>query len=191
MRLIVGLGNPGDRYARTRHNVGSRVAERAAARWAVALRESGSSRQGRGVVGSFPITLAVPLTWMNQTGSVVKALLEALSLSPEALTIIHDDLDLELGRLRFKRYGGHGGHNGVLSIITALGTDRFCRLKIGIGRPGPDEDPVEFVLSPFAPEEMARVEAGVERAVEALDCLLKEGLEAAMNRFHVRPEPDA
>lgn len=143
------------------------------------------------MVGSFPITLAVPLTWMNQTGSVVKALLEALSLSPEALTIIHDDLDLELGRLRFKRYGGHGGHNGVLSIITALGTDRFCRLKIGIGRPGPDEDPVEFVLSPFAPEEMARVEAGVERAVEALDCLLKEGLEAAMNRFHVRPEPDA
>lgn len=132
----------------------------------------------------------MPLVWMNQTGPVVKALLETLSLSPEALTVIHDDMDLELGRLRFKRFGGHGGHNGVLSIITVLGTDQFCRLKVGIGRPIAGEDPAEFVLSPFSSDEMVQVEPSLVRAVEALDCLLKEGLAAAMNRFHGRNHQD-
>ncbi len=189
MRLIVGLGNPGDRYACTRHNVGYRALEHAAERWSVTLHESGSARQGRGMVGTVPVTLAEPLTWMNQTGPVVKALLEALSLSPDALTIIHDDMDLDLGRLRFKRVGGHGGHNGVLSIIDALGTDQFFRLKIGIGRPAPGEDPAEFVLSPFSPDENRQIDQDMERAVDALGCLVKEGLNTAMNRFHMK-EPE-
>lgn len=186
MHLIVGLGNPGARYARTRHNIGVRVLELAAARWSVNLGPAGRARSGKGRVGSVEVRLAAPLTWMNETGPAVKALLEELTLSPRDLVVIHDDLDLELGRLRIKRNGGSGGHNGLLSILTALETDEFCRLKVGIGRPAPGEDPAEFVLSPFPPEETPRIEAGLERAVAALESLVAEGVESAMNRFNVR-----
>jgi PTH1 family peptidyl-tRNA hydrolase len=190
LRLIVGLGNPGERYARTRHNIGVRVLERAATRWSVNLGPAGRPRSGKGRVGSVEVRLSAPLTWMNETGPAVKALLEELTLSPLDLVVIHDDLDLELGRLRIKRNGGSGGHNGLLSILTALETDEFCRLKVGIGRPAPGEDPAEFVLSPFPPEETPRIEVGLERAVAALDALVAEGVESAMNRFNMRVEEE-
>lgn len=184
--MIVGLGNPGERYALTRHNIGILVLELAAARWSVDLGPAGRARGGNGRVGSVEVRLAAPLAWMNETGPAVKALLEELTLSPRDLVVIHDDLDLELGRLRIKRNGGSGGHNGILSILTALETDEFCRLKVGIGRPAPGEDPAEYVLSPFPPEETPRIEEGLERAVAALESLVAEGIEAAMNRFNVR-----
>ena len=190
MHLIVGLGNPGERYAHTRHNIGVRVLELTAARWSVNLGPAGRPRWGNGRVGSVEVRLAAPLTWMNETGPAVKALLEELTLSPRDLVVIHDDLDLELGRLRIKRNGGSGGHNGLLSILTALETDEFCRLKVGIGRPAPGEDPAEFVLLPFLPEETPRIEAGLERAVAALDVLVAEGVESAMNRFNMRVEEE-
>lgn len=186
MRLIVGLGNPGERYALTRHNIGVRVLELAAARWSVSLGPAGRARWGKGRIGSVEVGLSAPLAWMNETGLPVKALLEHLTLSPGDLIVIHDDLDLEVGRLRIKRNGGSGGHNGLLSILTALETDEFCRLKIGIGRPAPGEDPAEYVLSPFLPEQTPRIEETRERAVAALECLVVEGVEAAMNRFNVR-----
>ncbi|MGH7236885.1 MAG: aminoacyl-tRNA hydrolase [Nitrospiraceae bacterium] len=189
MRLIVGLGNPDERYALTRHNIGVRVLELAAARWSVNLGPAGRARSGKGRVGSVEVRLSAPLTWMNETGPAVKALLEELTLSPRDLVVIHDDLDLELGRLRIKRNGGSGGHNGILSILTALETDEFCRLKVGVGRPAPGEDPAEFVLSPFLREETPRIEAGLERAVAALDVLVADGVESAMNRFNMRDEP--
>src|SRR5207247_7896395 len=106
--------------------------------------------------------------------------------SPEELVGINEELQLKRGRLGIKRNGGSGGHNGLLSILTALETDEFCRLKVGIGRPAPGEDPAEFVLSPFPPEETPRIEAGLERAVAALDALVVEGVEAAMNRLNER-----
>ncbi|MGH7256283.1 MAG: aminoacyl-tRNA hydrolase, partial [Nitrospirales bacterium] len=121
--MIVGLGNPGDRYASTRHNVGAWVVERASSRWSAVLRRTTLAREGTGRLGAIPIVLATPLAWMNQSGPAVKTLLDRANLLPDALTVVHDDLDLELGRLRFKRSGGHGGHKGILSIITALGTD--------------------------------------------------------------------
>ena len=186
MRLIVGLGNPGKRYAPTRHNIGVRVLELAAARWSVNLGPAGRARSGKGRVGPVEVRLAAPLTWMNETGPAVKALLDEWTLPPRDLVVIHDDLDLELGRLRIKRNGGSGGHNGLLSILTALETDEFCRLKVGIGRPAPGEDPAEFVLSPFPHEEAPHIEASLERAVAALECLVAEGVESAMNRFNVR-----
>ncbi|WP_447973455.1 aminoacyl-tRNA hydrolase [Nitrospira sp. Kam-Ns4a] len=191
MRLIVGLGNPGERYLRTRHNVGRQVVERAAARWSVRLRPGGPAHRGVGQVGppdaKQDITLAVPLTWMNDSGSAVKTLLEDLGLPPEQLLVVHDDLDLPVGRLRVKARGGAGGHNGLLSIIAALDTDAFCRLKIGIGRPAPGQDPADYVLSPFAPEEQAVIEPVEEQAVAALECWIVEGVAAAMNRFNQKP----
>jgi len=198
LRLIVGLGNPGDRYARTRHNVGYRVLERAAARWAIPLKPAQVARQGRGVIGPpdkpIAVTLALPLTWMNQTGPAVKDLLDSLGLSPEQLSdhliVVHDDLDLPLGRLRIKRRGGPGGHNGLLSIMTSLDRDEFCRLKLGIGRPPQGEDAAEYVLAPFTAEETSQVETMLDQAVLALECLLSDGIAAAMNRFNVKDKQE-
>lgn len=160
------------------------VIERAAARWAVPLREAPSSCQGHGRLEAMGVILAHPLAWMNHNGLVVKALLQDSGLSPQDLIIVHDDLDLSLGRLRIKLRGGAGGHNGVVSVTTALGTDEFCRLKVGIGRPVPAEPTADYVLSPFSGDESALVDAALDRAVQALESLLLESIEAAMNRFH-------
>ncbi|MGH7231269.1 MAG: aminoacyl-tRNA hydrolase [Nitrospiraceae bacterium] len=186
MRLIVGLGNPGERYAGTRHNVGVMVLERASARWKIELSVMGRVRRGYGRVGTIDVILAQPLAWMNQNGSVVQALLDESGSSPHDVIVVHDDLDLPAGRLRLKRSGGSGGHNGILSLLTVLGTNQFSRLKIGIGRPVGGEETADYVLSPFTPDETAIIDATLGRAVFALECLLLEGVEVAMNRFHVR-----
>lgn len=136
------------------------------------------------------MVLYASLTWMNQTGPAVKALLAELALSPEDLVIVHDDLDLELGRLRIKRNGGSGGHNGILSILTALETNEFCRLKIGIGRPAPGQDAVEYVLLPFVSDEITVLDESLDRAVLALECLVADGVTVAMNRFNVRVQEE-
>ena len=188
MRLIVGLGNPGERYARTRHNVGVMALERAAARWKINLSMTAPGRRGHGRVGGIEVVLAHPLAWMNQSGSVVKVLLDDTGSSPRDLIVIHDDVDLPVGRLRLKRSGGSGGHNGILSLLTALDTDQFTRLKIGVGRPAPDDETADYVLAPFAADEMAAMDLALDRAVAALECLVIEGIEAAMNRFHVHEQ---
>lgn len=132
------------------------------------------------------VALAIPLTWMNQSGAAVVEVLARLGCAPQDLTVVHDDLDMEPGRLRLKRNGGAGGHNGVASIITELGTDQFCRLKVGIGRPAPGADPADYVLELFAKGDAPVIETSIEQAVQALECALVEGMDAAMNRFHIR-----
>ena len=192
MRVIVGLGNPGDRYAHTRHNIGARVIERASAQWSISLKSAGSTRLGTGRIGPVDkpvdIALAIPLTWMNQSGTAVVELLARLGCAPQDLTVVHDDLDMEPGRLRLKRSGGAGGHNGVSSIMAELGTDQFVRLKIGIGRPAPGADSADYVLEPFTKDDATVIETGVDQAVQALECALVEGVDVAMNKFHVRGE---
>ena len=123
---------------------------------------------------------------MNTSGLVVKALVDELALPPNDLLVIHDDLDLEPGRLRIKRQGGSGGHNGIHSIVSALGTTQFPRLKIGIGRPAPGVDAAEYVLSSFLPEETDLMDSSLQLAVEALETLLLDGIDVAMNRYNVR-----
>lgn len=190
MRLIVGLGNPGGAYATTRHNIGIWVVERAAARWSIGLKRRGAAIHGSGLVGAEPVELAGMLDWMNVTGPPLKALLEELALSPEQLIVIHDDLDLELGRLRIKQAGGHGGHNGIRSILETLGTQQFVRVKIGIGRPAPGQDAADYVLLPFLRDEVEQMQLCVDRAVEALECVIHRGTAAAMNEFNVRERSD-
>jgi PTH1 family peptidyl-tRNA hydrolase len=192
LRLIVGLGNPGARYADTRHNIGAQVVEAAAARWSVTLRLTGEARAGIGHLGSTAVVLAVPLSWMNESGPVVTSLLQQHSLTCSDLVVVHDDLDLGLGRLRIRMKGGAGGHNGLRSIMAELGTDEFLRVKLGVGRPPAGVDAADYVLAEFLAEERETVEALCDRAIEALECLLMEGPNAAMNKFHVRePEDDA
>jgi len=186
LHLLVGLGNPGKAYAQTRHNVGMWAIERVAARWSIRLSPRGTAQRGSGRLGGELIELAGLLDWMNVSGPPLKGLLREFDLTPRQLIVIHDDLDMEPGRLRIRLAGGHGGHNGIKSIIEALGTPEFIRLKIGIGRPAPGQDAADYVLEPVTKDEMAVFEPCLERVVDALECAIHRGPEAAMNQFNVR-----
>ncbi len=188
MRLLVGLGNPGKVYAQTRHNVGMWAIERAAARWSIRLSPRGTTQRGSGRLGRELIELAGLLDWMNCSGPPVKGLLREFALTPSELIVVHDDLDLEPGRLRIKMTGGYGGHNGIKSLIEALGTPQFIRLKIGVGRPAPGQDSADYVLEQVTKDELAIFEPCLERAVDALECVIHRGPEVAMNQFNVREE---
>jgi peptidyl-tRNA hydrolase, PTH1 family len=191
LRLIVGLGNPGAAYAQTRHNVGMWAIERAAARWSVRLAKRGMAHRGSGRLGSELLELAGTLDWMNITGPPLKGLLREFSLTADDLILIHDDLDLDLGRLRIKQAGGHGGHSGIKSVIDAIGTAQFVRLKIGIGRPAPRQDSADYVLQSFTREEIEVLNPCLDRAVDALEYLIHRGTAAAMNQFNVREREES
>ncbi len=186
MRLIVGLGNPGAAYAQTRHNVGMWVIERAAARWSIRLARRGTTHRGSGRLGSELFELAGTLDWMNITGPPLKGLLREYSLTAADLILVHDDLDLDLGHLRIKQAGGHGGHNGIRSVIDAVETPQFVRIKIGIGRPAPRQDSADYVLQAFTREDIDVLSPCLDRAVDALESVIHRGIAVAMNQFNVR-----
>jgi PTH1 family peptidyl-tRNA hydrolase len=167
------------------------VIERAAARWSVHLSPRGVAQRGSGRLGSELIELAGLLDWMNVSGPPLKSLLREFNLTPDDLAVIHDDLDLEPGRLRIKLAGGHGGHHGIQSVIEALGTQRFVRVKIGIGRPAPGQNSADYVLERLTADEKRVLEPCVERAVDALECLIHRGASAAMNQFNIRGEKES
>ncbi len=180
----MGLGNPGPPYQKTRHNLGWMILEQAACRWGLTFTQKGQALQGLVKVGGSPVLLALPLIWMNQTGEVVQSLLQEKHCTSSDLILVYDDLDLPLGAFKLKTRGGPGGHNGLRSVLAYLGTEHFYRLKVGIGRPPAHEDPAQYVLSPFHPEEREQVQALLPRVVDALECILCEGIQAAMNKFH-------
>jgi len=187
VRVIVGLGNPGPEYRNTRHNLGFWVVDRLAQRWDVRL----SRRAFLSMVGDVQwrgekILLVQPQTFMNRSGEALARIRDFYHLALSDFVVIHDDLDLPLGRIRIKRGGsGAGGNRGVVSLIEALGSKDFTRMKIGIGRPPGRQDPADFVLQPFTPLEEAFILPAVEQAVEAVEVLLAEGIERAMALFHV------
>jgi PTH1 family peptidyl-tRNA hydrolase len=186
-QLVVGLGNPGPEYARTRHNVGFAVVERLAAEAGGRFSTSRFEADAAGAeVSGVPVALLKPRTFMNRSGVAVSAWLESLGLPASSLIVVHDDLDLPLGRLRVVGSAGSGGHRGVASIQEVLGTQDFARVRVGIGRPAEGEDAVERVLEGFAPEELPIVAEMVERAASAVRTLLSSGLSAAMDRYNVR-----
>lgn len=187
MKLVVGLGNPGPEYEDTRHNAGFRVVERLAARHAVALaRERGvRGRFGTGRIAGHAAALLLPETWMNRSGRAVEAAIDAHPLDPAAdLLVVYDDLDLPFGRLRLRPGGGAGGHNGLGDIQERLGRSDFARLRFGIGRPPSGVDPVEYVLSPWSAEEAASLGGHLDRAADAVELALAEGVQRAMNRVN-------
>ncbi len=186
MRVIVGLGNPGFEYAATRHNVGQKVVARAASQWSIPFHPNGLTQQGTGRVHGHPVALALPVTFMNVSGEAVKEFVSAHDARKQDLIVVHDDLDLPVGRLRVRPGGGTGGHKGLRSIVMALGTEEFARLKIGIGRPPSDSDPADFVLAPFTRAELEDLQPIVTRAVEGLACFVLHGVHEAMSRFNRR-----
>ena len=186
MIIVVGLGNPGRRYKGTRHNVGQEVVHHLAARLRVRLEDDGWARTGKGRVESAAVLLAIPETYMNVVGQAVRDLLRRRRRSPQELLVVHDEMDLSLGHLRLRPGNGPGGHNGVRSIIEVLGTGTFPRLRLGIGRPPAGEDPAEFVLGRFTPEERRTIDEAVAVAADAVMIAATQGLAAAMNRYNRR-----
>ena len=190
LMMVVGLGNPGSEYARHRHNIGFQVVNTLAGAHSLvfARRKGTKAHIAEGRVGSRPVLLAKPQTFMNLSGQAVGRLSRAHHIPPERILVVYDDLDLPLGRLRLRPEGSSGGHKGMRSIIESLGTQAFPRLRVGIDRPVGRADPIDYVLHPFAREEQALVTETVARAVAAVECWLWEGIAAAMARFN-RPTP--
>jgi PTH1 family peptidyl-tRNA hydrolase len=186
--LVAGLGNPGPGYVCTRHNVGFAVVERLAADGSAGF-SSGAHESQLALItlSSVSVLLLKPQTFMNRSGAAVVAWLARLGLPPARLVVVHDDLDLPVGRLRIVTAAGAGGHRGVGSIQETLGTADFARIRIGIGRPEAGEDAVDHVLTAVAPEEATVLADAVVRAAAAVRSLIVEGPAPAMNRFNVHP----
>lgn len=183
-RLIVGLGNPGREYSRSRHNVGFMVVDELARKWGLKYAHRWSDAQvAVGRAGAHGVSLAKPQTYMNLSGDSVKGLMHRFRLEPDALIVVYDDLDLPLGRIRLRERGSAGGHRGVQSIIDRLGSPDFARVRVGIGRPEP-KDAADYVLAPFDDAEREDLREALARAAEAVAVCLDEGVTVAMNRFN-------
>lgn len=187
---MAGLGNPGPEYAATRHNVGFMVLERLAG-------PRGAFRRARHEVeiacvqlAGAAVALLKPQAFMNLSGPGVAAWLQGLGLAPERLVVVHDDLDLPLGRLRISARAGAGGHRGVASIQEVLGTTEFPRVRVGIGRPSEDSEAVEHVLAAFAAEELPTLAQALADAADAVRVLIRQGLGPAMNRYNRRRDDE-
>jgi PTH1 family peptidyl-tRNA hydrolase len=183
--LIVGLGNPGAEYAAHRHNVGFQVVDALARRHRLAFgHRQGLARVAEGAIAGRRVILAKPQTFMNGSGKSVGRLSRAHGIPPERILVVYDDLDLPLGRLRLRAEGSSGGHRGIRSIIEALGTQQFARVRVGIDRPPGRMDPVDYVLEPFDAQQKPLLDDAVARAADAVECWLSEGMIVAMDRFN-------
>jgi PTH1 family peptidyl-tRNA hydrolase len=182
--MVVGLGNPGPEYTNTRHNVGFLVVEELAKRHGLKLAKAKHrALHTQGLVCGVPALLVKPLTYMNLSGEAVRGMVREFGLTPERVLVVADDMALQLGRVRLKPKGGAGGHNGHKSIIQALGSQNYPRLKVGIGSAEPGEA-VDHVLGKFRPDELPEVRRAVELAVQGVEWVLTEGVERAMNRVN-------
>jgi PTH1 family peptidyl-tRNA hydrolase len=191
MKLIIGLGNPGKAYSRNRHNVGFQCLNHFARLHSIHFfHRQCQAKVGIGKVGSEKLLLARPGTFMNLSGKSVACLVHKHKIPLTDLLVIYDDLDLPMGKIRLRQSGSSGGHKGLDSIISALGSEDFPRIRVGIGRPQgekrsmSDDAIVKHVLSDFSSQEEAAIKPMIARVSEAIDCLLAEGIEAAMNKFN-------
>ncbi len=184
---MVGLGNPGSRYRATRHNIGFRVVDTVAAGRRVRWRRFGWFRPLAWVAEDNPVILVKPQTFMNRSGLAAAALCKRHRIAPHRVVAVHDDADLELGRLQLKRSGGSGGHNGLRSLSAALAGGDFPRVRLGVRGAGRDgADLAEYLLSPFDHDELDRVDELVKNAAQAVMTILEDDIESAMNRFNNR-----
>ena len=184
--MVVGLGNPGPEYERTRHNVGFAIVDRLASDWGVDWQRS--ARWGAYWAKSEQALLVKPMTYMNRSGGPALAVAQFYKIAPGEILAVLDEMALELGRLRLRLQGSPGGHNGLESIITSFGTEEIPRLRVGIGAP-PGAGAVDYVLGRFFDEELPAVEKAVARAAEAVKVAIDKGIVSAMNTFNKNPEP--
>jgi len=183
IKLVVGLGNPGAQYRGTRHNVGFEVIDTLAKRHGISIRRrKGPAMIGEGLIVGAEVMLAKPLTFMNLSGEAVLYIAERQRLESGQILIVYDDMALDLGRLRIRAGGSDGGHKGMKSIIAMLGTQHFPRLRIGIG--SAERDAVKHVLSRFRRDEKPVIDEAISRAADAVECVIKNGVEAAMAEYN-------
>jgi PTH1 family peptidyl-tRNA hydrolase len=182
--LLVGLGNPGQKYARTRHNVGFDVVDRLGERWGIAVtRSSSQSLVGDGLVKNERAVLMKPQTYVNLSGGPVRAAMDFYKVPIGNVVVVHDELEVPFGKVKIKRGGGHAGHNGIRDLNQHLGTD-YPRVRVGTGRPPEGWDPADFVLSRWKDDEGQEVLRMIERACDAMESVVTEGVDTAMNRFN-------
>jgi PTH1 family peptidyl-tRNA hydrolase len=189
MKVICGLGNPGERYRLTRHNVGFRVVDLLADRWGLTgqgrVRDGAARLQADLPEPTGRVLLVKPMRYMNLSGGPLKAALRQTDADPASdLLVVADDVDLPLGRIRLRREGSAGGHNGLRDIISALGTNEFSRLRVGIGRPGSARATVDHVLATFSPTERELADEAVATAADAAERWLRDGIVASMNEYN-------
>ena len=196
--LVVGLGNPGSQYDRTRHNVGFDVIDSLAKRWSIPLRSErrfkGDIGQGLGPKG-FKLTLLKPSTYMNKSGDSVRAVMDWYKWTPQSILVVYDDMDLPVGKIRLRKSGSAGGHNGMRSLIACLGTQEFPRLRLGIDSPKSNRvinsDTISYVLGRFSPPEQTVISEVIELCADAVETSIKSGFDTAMNRYNSRSVPIA
>lgn len=189
-QLVIGLGNHGGSYAHTRHNLGWMVLDELQRRGRFGKeRREGPARVTEGAVEGYDLLLARPHTYMNLSGRAAAHLTDRFNVAPADVIVVHDDLDLPSGRLRLRRGGSAGGNNGVKSLIASWRTQDFMRVRIGIGRPPEDEDPIDYVLRRFTPEEKTVMAEAVPRAADAVIAILRDGFEKASTVYNAAPKP--
>ena len=192
IKLIVGLGNPGAEYARTRHNAGFWLVDELARRHGGTFRHEAKHQAelARVRIDGEEIWLAKPMTYMNRSGGPVSSVLGFYKIPPVQMLVVHDEIDLPSGTIRFKDAGGAGGHNGLRDIISAQG-EGFWRLRIGVGHPGTSKDVVDFVLTHAGREEQRVIDETIAAGADAIEVMLRDGAQIAMNRLHSRAKPAA
>ncbi|MGP8153308.1 MAG: aminoacyl-tRNA hydrolase [Smithella sp.] len=187
MYLIIGLGNPGNRYKFTRHNIGFMVLEKIAARWELDLKQKGfDALWNRGKIDGINVLLAMPQTYMNLSGNAARKLLAYFKVDINNLIVIHDDLDLPFGTVRLKSGGGDAGHKGLKSIATCLGSADFMRIRMGIGKPSDKYRIEDYVLERFGSEESAFLQEVIQIAAEAAEDIIVLGMQQAMAKCHTK-----
>ncbi len=184
MKVIVGLGNPGPQYAETRHNIGFLLVDLLAEVYKFQFRAKFQGLFSEGNVEGERLLLLKPQTFINLSGRSVREITNFYKIPGEDLLIVHDDMDLSLGKIRLRDQGSAGGHNGIKSILAELGTEKFWRLKLGVGRPPREYDPARYVLSPFAEDETTQLDEVLGRAEKATNLWIKGETDRAMNLYH-------
>ena len=185
MKIITGLGNPAMKYAGTRHNIGFGVIDELADRWNIRVADSRMrGLAGSGIIAGEKVILVKPMTFMNLSGECVRPFVDYYKLEPEDLIVCYDDISLDVGMIRVRGKGSAGGHNGMKNIILHLGTEAFPRVRVGVGEKPQYMDLADYVLSRFPSEELPTVRASIRDAADAVEIMIEEGLQPAMNRYN-------
>lgn len=191
MKVIVGLGNPGQEYSRTRHNVGFMALDALAAHLGMMnWKRKFEAEIAEGKIGDESVLLVKPQTYMNLSGNAVGAILRWYKLEPEAVTAIYDDMDIPVGTARLKKRGSSGGHRGVESMLLNLGKEEFARVRIGVGRPLAGWQVIDHVLAKFSPADQEEIDRIIKALIPAIACIVRHGIDQAMNRYSFKPKKE-
>ena len=189
MKIIAGLGNPGSEYANTKHNTGFMFVDALAEKLGIDdWKTKYDALVAEGRMGTQKVLLLKPLTYMNESGRAIGPLLSWYKLTPQDLIVVHDDMDIDAGMVRIRRKGSAGGHNGIKSILEHVGDEHFARVRIGIGRPLPGWTVVNHVLAPFSPENALKVREAIQYLLPAVECIVTENIDMAMNRYNPKKQ---